>query len=138
VTRPADDPGPRGRAGAARTPKELVVELVDAYNAKSVSRVAALYELDAEFWDPFHRDGVRGRAAIAEVVAGLFAALPDERMEIATLAGDERYAVAEFRSTGTLPATGVPFAFEFTEVYDVRDGLIASCRVYLDPEQLPG
>lgn len=123
--------------GCGPQPKDLVKELVDAYNAKSVGRIAALYEPDAEYWDPFHREGVRGRDAIAEVVAGLFAALPDERMEILTLAGDDRYAVAEFRSIGTSPTSGAPFELEFTEVYEVRDGLIASCRVYLDPEQLP-
>lgn len=121
---------------SGRSPKDVVHALVDAYNAKSLERVLDLYCDDASFWDPFHRDGVTGRDAIAEVVGGLFDAYPDERMEITTLVGDAAHAVAEFRSTGT-GASGAPFELEFTEVYEVRAGRIATCRVYLDPASLP-
>ncbi len=117
-------------------PKEVVGELVEAYNAKSLDRLLALYSADARFWDPLHRGGVTGHAAIAEVLEGLFEAFPDERMSIVTLAGDETHAVAEFRSTGTA-ASGRPFQLEFTEVYEVSGGQIVDCRVYLDTEQLP-
>ena len=118
-------------------PKDVVRSLVEAYNAKSVEGVVELYEEDAFFWDPLHRDGVRGREAIGEVIRSLFAAFPDEEMSIVTLAGDDRHAVAEFRSTGTKPGSGERFQLEFTEVYEVADGRIVSCRVYLDPEELP-
>jgi steroid delta-isomerase-like uncharacterized protein len=119
-----------------RTPKEVVHELVDAYNAKSLARLLALYCPDARFWDPFHRDGVVGREAIADVLRGLFQSFPDERMSIATLAADETHAVAEFRSTGTSRG-GQPFELEFTEVFEVNDGQIASCRVYIDTQAVP-
>jgi ketosteroid isomerase-like protein len=116
--------------------KELIRELVDAYNAKSVERLLALYRPDARFWDPLHRDGVTGHEAIADVIGGLFATFPDERMSIETLVADDAYAVAEFRSTGTAPGAE-PYEVEFTEVYEVSNGQIASCRVYLDTEALP-
>jgi ketosteroid isomerase-like protein len=119
-----------------RSPKDVVRALTDAYNAKSLERVLELYRPDARFWDPVHRDGVVGREAIGEVIGELYAVFPDERMTIQTLAGDETHAVAEFRSSGTT-ASGAPFELELTEVYEVIDGQIASCRVYLDPEQLP-
>ncbi len=119
-----------------RTPREVVQELVDAYNAKSLDRVLDLYRPDARFWDPFHREGVVGREAIGEVVEALFESFPDERMSIETLAADETHAVAEFRSTGTTKS-GRPFELEFTEVYDVKQGRIAACRVYIDTEQIP-
>jgi len=119
-----------------RTPKEVVHELVEAYNAKSLERLLALYRPDARFWDPFHRDGVVGKEAIADVLRGLFESVPDERMSIVTLAADDAYAVAEFRSTGTTRA-GEPFELEFTEVYEVDDGQIASCRVYIDTQAVP-
>jgi hypothetical protein len=118
-----------------RQPKDVVRALVDAYNAKSAEGVLDLYHADAFFWDPLHRGGLRGHAAIGDVLRALFAAYPDERMEVVTLAGDEVHVVAEFRSTGT--AGGDPFEIQFTEVYEVTDGRIASCRVYLDPEELP-
>ena len=119
-----------------RPPKDIVRALVDAYNAKSLESVLELYRPDARYWDPLHPEEVVGREAIADIVRELFEAFPDERMSIETLAGDETTAVAEFRSTGTLPS-GDRFELEFTEVYEVEDGRIASCRVYLDPEQLP-
>jgi ketosteroid isomerase-like protein len=119
-----------------RTPREVVLELVDAYNAKSLERLVALYRADGSFWDPFHRDGVVGRAKIAEVLGQLFERYPDEQMSIVTLAADETHAVAEFRSTGTA-TSGLPFELQFTEVYEVTDGEIASCRVYLDTQEVP-
>lgn len=120
-----------------RSPKELVRSLVDAYNARSLEGILELYQPDARFWDPLHREGVVGREAIAGVLRRLFSAFPDERMSIVTLAGDETHAVGEFRSTMTLPGKGGRLELEFTEVYEVVDGRIASCRVYLDPERLP-
>jgi limonene-1,2-epoxide hydrolase len=119
----------------ASTPKEVVHHLVEAYNAKSLEGVLELYRPDARFWDPLHREGVAGRDAIGELIGQLFAAYPDEKMAIETLAGDETHAVAEFRSNGT--AGGERFEVEFTEVYKVSDGRIEWCRVYLDPRALP-
>jgi ketosteroid isomerase-like protein len=117
-------------------PKEIVKEVVDAYNSKSLERLLDLYHPGASFWDPFHRDGVRGRDAIAGVVGRLFEAMPDELMHIRTLAADERHAVVELRSVGTAPDGGF-FELEFTEVYEVSGGRVASCRVYIDPEEVP-
>jgi ketosteroid isomerase-like protein len=119
-----------------RTPGEVVEELVDAYNTKSLDRLLALYRPDARFWDPFHRDGVVGREAISEVIHGLFESFPDEKMSIVTLAADETHAVAEFRSAGTT-SSGRPFELEFTEVYEMSHGQIASCRVYIDTSEIP-
>jgi ketosteroid isomerase-like protein len=119
-----------------RTPREVVEELVEAYNQKSLERTLALYSSEARFWDPFHRDGVVGHAAIGEVIADLFEQFPDEQMSIVALVADETHAVAEFRSTGTAKS-GRPFELDFTEVYEVNDGQVASCRVYIDTEQVP-
>ena len=119
-----------------RTPRELVEELVEAYNAKSLERVLALYRPDARFWDPLHREGVAGRAAIGDVIGGLFESYPDEQMSVVTLVADETHAVAEFRSVGTA-ASGRPFELELTEVYETSDGQISSCRVYIDTAEIP-
>jgi ketosteroid isomerase-like protein len=118
------------------TPEVVVRALVEAYNRKSLTDVLAYYRADAFYWDPLHREGVRGRKAIADVLGELFEAFPDEHMAVETLAADETHTVAEFRSTGTT-RDGRPFELEFTEVYEVVEGEIASCHVYLDPERLP-
>ena len=119
-----------------RTLRELVEELVEAYNAKSLDGVLALYQPDARFWDPLHRDGVVGRAAIGDVIGGLFERYPDEQMSVVTLVADETHAVAELRSVGTA-ASGRPFELEFTEVYQMSDGQISSCHVYIDTGEIP-
>lgn len=115
-------------------PKSIVRELVDAYNAKSVDRLVALYHPDGRLWSPFERDGTVGHMAIAESIRRLFAAYPNEEMTIELLAGDETHAIAEFRSVGLGPDRG---EIQFTEVFDVRDGRITACHVYIDPEELP-
>src|SRR5450759_2795573 len=93
---------PRERA-PMHDPKSIVRELVDAYNAKSVDRLVALYHPDGRLWSPFERDGIVGRAAIGESIRRLFEAYPDEEMTIELLAGDETHAIAEFRSVGLGP-----------------------------------
>lgn len=115
-------------------PKSIVRELVDAYNAKSIDRLLALYHPDGRLWSPFERAGIVGHAAIGESIRRRFEAYPDEEMTIELLAGDETHAVAEFRSGGLGPDLG---EVQFTEVYEVRDGRIAACHVYIDPEELP-
>jgi ketosteroid isomerase-like protein len=120
---------------ATSDPKAIVRELVDAYNAKSVDRILALYHPDGSMWSPLDPDGLVGHAAIGASIRRLFEAWPEERMSIEVLAADETHAIAEFRSTGLGPEGA---ELRFTEVYEVRDGRIAGCRVYLDPEELPG
>lgn len=117
-----------------RDPKSIVRELVDAYNAKSIDRLVALYHPDGRLWSPFERDGIVGHAAIGASIGRLFEAYPDEQMTIELLAGDETHAIAEFRSVGLGPDRR---EVRFTEVYEVRDGRIAACHVYIDPEELP-
>jgi limonene-1,2-epoxide hydrolase len=119
------------------SPKEVARALVDSYNAKSLDGVLELYRPDGRYWDPLHTHGVAGRDALRELLTDLFAASVDEQMQIVTLAGDERYAVAELRSGGTYAATGVRFELDLTEVYEIVEGRIASCRAYFDPKQLP-
>lgn len=115
-------------------PKSIVRELVDAYNAKSIDRLVALYHPDGRLWSPFERGGIVGHAAIGESIRRLFEAYPDEEMTIELLAGDETHAVAELHSVGLGPDRG---EVRFTEVYEVRDERIAACHVYIDPEELP-
>lgn len=120
-----------------RTPKDVVRAAVAAYNAKELGVLLDLYRPDGRYWDPLRQEGVVGREAVGTALAELFAAVPDEQLTVETLAGDEQFAVAELRGTGTFAATGVPFELELTEVYEVVGGRIASCRAYFDPRQLP-
>jgi ketosteroid isomerase-like protein len=70
------------------------------------------------------------------VIGGLFERYPDEKMSVVTLVADETRAVAEFRSVGKA-SSGRPFELEFTEVYEVSDGQVSSCHVYIDTGEIP-
>ena len=57
-------------------------------------------------------------------------------MSVVRLVADRTAAVAELKSSGTTSG-GRPFELECTEVYEVSDGQIASCHVYIDTGEIP-
>ncbi len=78
---------------------------------------------------------MEGIAAVRAHIDHLHQILPDEQMTANTVITDGDVAVIEFESAGTNPA-GKPYRIEFTEVFEVRDGRVASIKVYLDPEEV--
>ena len=120
--------------GSREESRTIVGQVVAAYNAKDADALAALYHPDARYWSALG-DWQDGIGAIREHIEELHRTLPDEQMEIVSLIGGEGVAVAEFRSTGRNPA-GDEYSIEFTEVIELRDGLISQVKVYLDPEEI--
>ena len=111
--------------------RRLIDRLVAAYNARDTDALVALYDPDVTYWSPL--DGTQeGIAEVRAQIDELHATLPDEQMEAQTVITDGEVIVVEFVSTGTSPA-GNPYAIEFTEVFELRDGKIGSIKVYLDP-----
>jgi uncharacterized protein (TIGR02246 family) len=108
--------------------------MVEAYNAKDADAIAALYHPDARYWSALG-DWQEGLPAIREHIEELHRLLPNEQMSIQALVGGDDVAVVEFRSTGTAPS-GAPYTLDFTEVVELRDGKIATVKVYLDPEEV--
>ena len=76
-----------------------------------------------------------GVGAVREHIDHLHETLPDKQMRAQTVITDGEVVVVEFESRGTNPA-GKPYAIEFTEVFEIRDGKIGSIKVYLDPEEV--
>ena len=114
--------------------REIVTRIVEAYNAKDAEAIAALYHPDARYWSALG-DWQDGLPAIKAHVEELHRTLPDEQMEPLTVVTDGDTVVVEFRSTGTAPS-GASYAIEFTEVIELRDGKIATVKVYLDPDEI--
>ena len=121
-------------AGSREESRAMVDRIVAAYNAKDVDAIAALYHPDARYWSALG-DWQEGLPAIRAHIEHLHETLPDEQMEIVSLMGEDDIAVAEFRSTGTNPS-GEPYTLDFTEVIELRDGLISQVKVYLDPDEV--
>jgi len=114
--------------------REMVDTIVSAYNAKDADTLASLYHPEARYWSALG-DWQEGLPAIREHIEDLHRILPDEQMETLMVAADGDTAVAEFRSAGTAPS-GNRYQLEFTEVIELRDGKIATVKVYLDPEEV--
>lgn len=114
--------------------RQVVAQLVDAYNAKDDQAMAALYHPEVTYWSAL--SGTReGATAVLDHVRELFATLPDETMHTVTVVADHETAVVEFRSTGHGPGDR-RYTIDFTEVLELRDGLLHSIKVYLDPAQV--
>lgn len=111
--------------------KQVVAQLVGAYNAKDEGALGALYDPAVTYWSALSGSHVGADAVLAHV-RELFATLPDETMEAVTVVADDETAVVEVRSTGHGP-DGTPYTIDFTEVLGIRDGVIHSIKVYLDP-----
>jgi uncharacterized protein (TIGR02246 family) len=120
--------------GTREEAKAIVESIVAAYNAKDVAALAPLYHSDARYWSALG-DWQEGLPAITAHIEELHRTLPDEQMETLAVMSDGEVVVAEFRSTGTSP-NGTPYTIEFTEVIEIREGRIASVKVYLDPEEV--
>jgi limonene-1,2-epoxide hydrolase len=112
--------------------REVVEALLAARNAGSREQVRALLAPDATYWDC-----LGGRVGGAEAVTeSLVASGGSPRFVVETLAAAEDRAVMELRvSSGQgSEVAGYPV----TEVYELRRGLVAGCRAYLDPEDVGG
>jgi len=114
--------------------RSLVDAIITAYNKRDTVALAALYQPEITYWSAL--DGTqKGIDRVLAHVDFLHETLPDEQMRAKTVVTDGDLVVVEFESTGTNPV-GRPYTIEFTEVYELRDGRVASIKVYLDPEDI--
>ena len=112
--------------------RAAVHAIVEAYNAKDLEALSALYHPDATYWSALS-DLREGRDSIRGHIQELFTALPNEQMRATVVIAEGDTAVAEFESTGQ-DADGVDYRIEFTEVIQFDEGQISSVTVYIDPE----
>ena len=120
--------------GSRDDARQLVDRIVSAYNSGDTDALVALYQPDLSYWSAL--DGMQeGVEAVRAHIDHLHETLPDEQMQARTVVTDGELIVVEFESTGTNPA-GKTYTIEFTEVFELRDGKVASIKVYLDPEEV--
>ena len=105
---------------------------VDAFNARDLDALLALYAEDAHHTSPKIRalrpqtDGkIHGRAALRDWWADAYARLPELRYELMSVtASDERVIIEYARHLPAEPPMPV------AELFEIRDGKIAASRVY--------
>ncbi len=114
--------------------RNIVDQLVSAYNSHRTDLLTDLYRPDVTYWSCLSGISV-GREAVIENIERLHTQLPDEQMRAKTVTADADVIVAEFQSTGT-DAGGRPYQIDFTEVFQLVDGKVASIKVYIDPDDV--
>ena len=120
--------------GSKEAARQLIGQIVAAYNLRDTDSLVGFYQPDITYWSALGglQEGVE---AVRQHIDHLHETLPDERMRAETVITDGELIVVEFESTGTNPA-GKRYSIEFTEVFELRDGKVASIKTYLDPEEV--
>ena len=121
--------------------QEAVRRDLRAFNARDAEAEVSLFSAEAELVDPDTR--LRGRQGVAEFAHAWWEAFPDARVtpERETIAGSLGLVEGTFTGThvgtlrttaATVPPSGRRITNRFAAVYEVRDGLIVSRRLYFD------
>ena len=124
--------------------RETYAQFVEAYNRHDVAAIGAFYADDAIRALPRSPEPAKGRAAVEETYAGLFAGFPDITIEFTTevVEGDHSAVEWVFRGTHTgtleggpqpIPATGKTVEIRGACILRLNpDGKVAEDRQYYD------
>ena len=117
------------------TARELAQALLAARSAGSSEELRALLAPDASYWDCL-TGRVRGAEAVTRALLTSHAGNARPRFVAELLAVGGGHAVTELRVCDA--QAGDAPGYPATEVYELRAGLVAACRTYLDPAGLRG
>ena len=122
----------------------------ETFNDHDLERAGALTAEDMEFVDVPSGRTLRGPEGFMDGMRAWIAACFDASVEIVGMfAGEGGWVTAEFVGRGThdgpmaspggdIPPTGRPLELRYCEVFRMRDGKIASARLYYDAATLLG
>ena len=112
------------------TIRELATSYSQAWKSHDPAAIAALHTEDSVFHLHNIMEPWVGRDAISAAAAGFFSDSPDLRFDVVRVHLGTDHYVGEYVMTGT--RDGKPFACEGTDVFSIRDGLIARKDSYID------
>jgi hypothetical protein len=108
----------------------LAITYSEAWARHDPEGIAALHTEDSVFHVHDILDAFVGRPAIAEAAAGFFHDSPDLAFDRGRVHLGEDHIVSESVMSGT--PLGRQFACEGTDIFSVRDGLVARKDSYID------
>jgi hypothetical protein len=111
----------------------VVERLNDAFNARDIEAMVALFAPDYDSVQPAHPDrAFTGREQVRQNWSAVFAGVPDFRSELVGTCADGETVWSEWRWQGTgLDMAGVI-------VMGIRDEQIAWARLYVEPVEQAG
>ena len=111
----------------------MLERLAQAWNSHSADGVASLSAQDYESDQPVHPGrGFTGRAKVLANWTAVFQGVPDFRAELMAFSVDGDTEWGEWNWWGHY-ADNSSFAMRGVTIFTVRDGLIASARLYMEP-----
>ncbi|HEV7147786.1 MAG TPA: nuclear transport factor 2 family protein [Pedococcus sp.] len=114
-------------------PAAVIDHLVERTNAHDLEGLVASFAPDYVLTNPVHpaRDFV-GTEQVRRNWAGLFAGVPDVAIAVHGLVAHAEHVWVDMTVGGTR-RDGVPVQLAGVQIFTVREGLIRSCRFYLEP-----
>jgi steroid delta-isomerase-like uncharacterized protein len=131
----------------AQDPVSVVRELFEAFNEGDLDRCASLAATDFELFDGPSGQVFAGPDGLREWLGTFRTALPDARTELVSAFAEGDRVATEHVGRGThegplagpggdIPPTGRRIELRFAELYEVRDGKLASMRAFYDSTTL--
>ncbi|WP_438485197.1 nuclear transport factor 2 family protein [Streptomyces sp. S186] len=111
--------------------RELFERYHACWEARDPDRIAELHTADSVFHLHSGQAPARGRAAVREAAAGMFALVPDLAFAFVSLRTGEDFWAVQFKLTGT-SAAGAPFEVDLADFVLVEDGAVKEKHSYVD------
>lgn len=121
---------------SARSPREVVKQLFEAFNRHDAAAMRELYAPEAVHESPAFCEARRGPEQIADIYRELFADIPDVHDEITRLIVEGNQAAVTFEARGKTVA-GVPVTLSIAAFFEIRDGTIVKEVTYYDVPSAP-
>ena len=111
---------------------DLFQRYADAWASHDPDAIVALHTEDTCFHAHIGQEPAKGKSAVRQAFADLFAQFPDLAFEQVSLKTASDYWVVEWKMSGTLAATGTVFEVDLVDLITVADGLVKTKDSYLD------
>ena len=111
---------------------DLVQRYSDAWASHDPDKIVALHTEDTTFHAHIGQEPARGKAAVRQAFADLFAQLPDLAFTQVSLRTGPDFWVVEWKMSGTLAGTDSAFEVDLIDLITVEDGLVKSKDSYID------
>jgi steroid delta-isomerase-like uncharacterized protein len=111
---------------------DLFQRYADAWGRHDPDAIVALHTEDTTFHAHIGQEPARGKAAVRQAFADLFAQFPDLGFMQVSLRTGPDFWVVEWRMSGTLAGTGSAFEVDLVDLITIEDGLVKSKDSYID------
>jgi steroid delta-isomerase-like uncharacterized protein len=111
---------------------DLFQRYADAWGNHDPDAIVALHTEDTTFHAHVGQEPARGKAAVRQAFADLFAQFPDLAFRQVSLRTGPDFWVVEWRMSGTLAGTDAKVEVDLIDLITVVDGLVKSKDSYID------